>query len=113
LNAVRSIEPILIKTGRVLKLRPTSLVRSILFPAAAPEIFTGIRVGFSLTLIGTVLGEMFAAQHGLGYLLMNAISLYNIDLIMSVTFLLVVFAASINTMLLAIDRRLHRVDWRS
>jgi NitT/TauT family transport system permease protein len=107
LSAVRTVKPILIKTGHVLKLGPTMMVRSILFPAAVPEIFTGIRVGFSLTLIGTVLGEMFAAQHGLGYLLMNAISLYNIDLIMSVTFLLVVFAASVNTVLLAIDRRLH------
>lgn len=107
LSAVRNIRPILIKTGRVLKLSPPVMVRSILFPAAVPEIFTGIRVGFSLTLIGTVLGEMFAAQHGLGYLLMNAISLYNIDLIMAVTFLLVVFAASVNTVLLAIDRRLH------
>ncbi len=72
------------------------MVRSILFPAAVPEIFTGLRVGFSLTLIGTVLGEMFAAQHGLGYLLMNAIGLYNVDVIMSVTFLLVVFAAGVN-----------------
>ena len=107
LSAVRNIRPILIKTGRVLKLRPLVMVRSILFPAAVPEIFTGIRVGFSLTLIGTVLGEMFAAQHGLGYLLMNGISLYNVDLIMAVTFLLVVFAASVNTALLAIDRRLH------
>ena len=108
LGAVRTIKPILIKTGRVMKLSPAVMVRSILFPAAVPEIFTGIRVGFSLTLIGTVLGEMFAAQHGLGYLLMNAISLYNVDLIMSVTFLLVVLAAAVNTALLAIDRGLHR-----
>jgi len=108
LTAVRSIKPILVKTGRVLKLSPVAMVRSVLFPAAVPEIFTGLRVGFSLTLIGTVLGEMFASQHGLGYLLMNAISLYNVDVIMSVTFLLVVFAAGVNTMLLAIDRRLHR-----
>ena len=107
LGAVRSIKPILLKTGRVLKLDSVAMVRSILFPAAVPEIFTGLRVGFSLTLIGTVLGEMFAAQHGLGYLLMNAISLYNIDVIMSVTFLLVVFAAGVNAVLLAIDRRLH------
>jgi NitT/TauT family transport system permease protein len=107
LNAVRGIQPILLKTGRVLKLDSLMMVRSILFPAAVPEIFTGIRVGFSLTLIGTVLGEMFAAQHGLGYLLMNAIGLYNVDVIMSVTFLLVVFAAGVNGILLAVDRRLH------
>ncbi|MFI4902508.1 MAG: ABC transporter permease [Burkholderiales bacterium] len=107
LAAVRGIKPILLKTGRVLKLQPTAMVRTILFPAAVPEIFTGLRVGFSLTLIGTVLGEMFAAQHGLGYLLMNAIGLYNIDMIMSVTFLLVAFAAGVNGILLAVDRRLH------
>jgi NitT/TauT family transport system permease protein len=83
------------------------MVRTVLFPAAVPEIFTGIRVGFSLTLVGTVLGEMFASQRGLGYLLMNAISLYNVDLIMSVTFLLVVFAATVNTIMLVIDHRLH------
>jgi NitT/TauT family transport system permease protein len=107
LTAVRSIKPILIKTGRVLKLSPSLMVRTVLFPAAVPEIFTGIRVGFSLTLVGTVLGEMFASQRGLGYLLMNAISLYNVDLIMSVTFLLVVFAAAVNTVMLVIDHRLH------
>jgi len=107
LGAVRSTRPIFVKTGRVLKLSKPEMVRSILFPAAVPEIFTGLRVGFSLTLIGTVLGEMFAAQHGLGYLLMNAIGLYNVEVIMSVTFLLVVFAASVNAILLAIDRRLH------
>jgi len=107
LNAVRTTRPILIKTGRVLKLSPAVMVREILFPAAVPEIFTGIRVGFSLTLIGTVLGEMFAAQRGLGYMLMSAISLYNIELIMSVTFLLVALAASVNMALLVIDRRLH------
>ena len=107
LNAVRGIKPILLKTGRVLKLDHPTMVRSILFPAAVPEIFTGLRVGFSLTLIGTVLGEMFAAQHGLGYLLMNAIGLYSVDVIMSVTFLLVLFAAGVNAVLLAIDRRLH------
>ena len=107
LNAVRSTKPILLKTGRVLKLSPPMMVRWILFPSAVPETFTGLRVGFSLTLIGTVLGEMFAAQFGLGYLLMNAIGLYNVDVIMSVTFLLVVFAAGVNAMLLAIDRRLH------
>jgi NitT/TauT family transport system permease protein len=108
INAVRNIKPILIKTARTLRLGTPDMVRSILFPAALPEIFTGFRVGFALTLIGTLLGEMFAAQRGLGYLLMTAIGLHNVDLIMAVTLLLVVFAASVSTILLVIDRRLHR-----
>jgi NitT/TauT family transport system permease protein len=108
INAVRNVRPILIKTGRVMKLTPGEMVRRILFPAAAPEIFTGFRVGFALTLIGTLLGEMFAAQRGLGYLLMTAIGLHNVDVIMALTFLLILFAATVSTILLAIDRRLHR-----
>src|SRR5262249_23408874 len=36
LAAIRTIKPILIKTGRVLKLSPTVMARAILFPAAVP-----------------------------------------------------------------------------
>lgn len=107
INAVRNVKPILIKTGRVHRLGSTEMARIILFPAALPEIFTGMRLGFALTLIGTLLGEMFAAQRGLGYLLMTAIGLHNVDLIMAVTLLLFVFAAAVSSILLAIDRRLH------
>jgi NitT/TauT family transport system permease protein len=108
MGAVRSLDPILLKTARVLRLGPQELVGSVLLPAALPEIFTGIRVGFSLTLIGTLLGEMFGSQRGLGYLLMNAIGLQNVQLIMAVTLLVVLFAASVSTLLIVIDHRLHR-----
>ena len=108
LSAVRNVRPILIKTGRVLRLTPVQMVRSILFPAALPEIFTGLRVGFSLTLIGTLLAEMFASQRGLGFLLMNGIGLHNVELIMAITLLIVTFAAAVSTLLLHIDHRLHR-----
>jgi NitT/TauT family transport system permease protein len=108
INAVRNVRPILIKTGRVMKLGPAEMITRILLPAALPEIFTGIRIGFALTLIGTLLGEMFASQRGLGYMLMNAIGLHNVDVIMAVTFLLTSFAAVVSAILLKIDHALHR-----
>jgi NitT/TauT family transport system permease protein len=106
--AVRNTRPILLKTGRVLRLTPAQMVRSILFPAALPEIFTGLRIGFALTLIGSLLAEMFASQRGLGYLLMTGIGLHNVEQIMAVTLLVVVFAATVSVILLMVDRRLHR-----
>jgi NitT/TauT family transport system permease protein len=107
LAACRNVPPILIRAARTMKLTRWDMVRSVLLPAALPDIFSGIRIGFSLTLIGTVLGEMFGSQRGLGYLLMTAIGLQNIQVIMSVTLLLVVVAASVNTVLLVQDRRLR------
>ena len=108
LAAVRNVKPIMLKTGRVLKLTPLQTVRSILFPAALPEIFTGLRVGLSLTLIGTLLAEMFASQRGLGFLLMNGIGLHNVEMIMAITLMIVAFAAIVSTIMLHIDHRLHR-----
>jgi NitT/TauT family transport system permease protein len=107
MNACRAVPPVLLKSAAVMRLGRMDRIRSILLPAALPEILTGVRIGFSLTLIGVVLGEMFGAQSGLGYLLMTAIGLQNTQVIMSVTLLLIVFAATVSTALLAWERRLR------
>jgi NitT/TauT family transport system permease protein len=107
MNAVRNINPTHLRTARVMRMSFWDLTLRILIPATLPEIVTGIRVGFSLALIGTLLGEMFGSQRGLGHLLMQAMSLHNIERILALTLLLVVFAAGINALLLALDRRLH------
>src|SRR5436190_295077 len=87
--------------------------------AYAVSVLMGLLVGFWLgfdrlsgdtlePLIGSLLAEMFASQRGLGYLLMNGIGLHNVELIMSVTLVIVVFAFAVSSLLLSIDRRLHR-----
>ena len=107
LTACTGVPAILIRTAQALRLSRRDMIRSVLLPAALPDIFSGIRLGFSLTLIGTILGEMFGSQRGLGYLLMTAIGLQNMQVIMSVTLLLVIVAATVNGLLLAQDRRLR------
>ena len=109
MNAVRNIKPVLVKTARVLGLSVSTLMRTVLLPAAFPEIFTGLRIGFSVTLLGTVMSEMFGSKRGLGFLLMNALGVNNVELIMSLALLLIAFAAVANSLLMAIERRISRV----
>jgi len=112
MSAVRNIKPVYVETGRVHGLSTWTIMRTILLPAAFPEIFTGVRIGFSVTLLGTVMSEMFGCKHGLGFLLMNAPGVNDVQLIMSLALalalLLVVFAAAANLMLMMIERRLYR-----
>ena len=108
LGAVRNLNPVYVKAARVMRLPPAWIAGRVLLPAAIPEIFTGIRIGFSLTLIGTLLGEMFASQRGLGHLLIQAIGLHNVRMIMALTLLLVVIAVTASALLLAVDRRPRR-----
>lgn len=109
MNAVRNIKPVFIRTGRVLRLPTWTLMRTVLLPAAFPEIFTGVRIGFSVTLLGTVMSEMFGSKRGLGFLLMNALGVNNVQLIMALALMLVTFAAVSNALLMVVERRVYRL----
>ncbi|MBL8699164.1 MAG: ABC transporter permease subunit [Alphaproteobacteria bacterium] len=108
LNAARNVRVVFLKTARVMGLTRAQAWLSILLPSSVPEVFTGIRIGVSLTFIGTILSEMFGSHQGIGYMLMQAIGSSNGDMIFSLTFLIIAFAVAVSTALLAIDRRLHR-----
>jgi NitT/TauT family transport system permease protein len=108
MNAVRNIKPVYIKTASVLRLTSWQLLRTVLVRAALPEIFTGLRVGFSVTLVGTLISEMFGSKRGLGFLLMRALGVHDMDRIMAITLLLVMFAAITNSILMSIESRLYR-----
>jgi NitT/TauT family transport system permease protein len=108
MTAVRNIRPALLRTARVMRLSFSQTIWRIALPATVPEVFTGLRIGFAGTMLGVLLSEMFGSKNGLGFMLMNAIGLNQVDLIMSLTLLLVSFAAGVNLLLLYFDRRLHR-----
>jgi NitT/TauT family transport system permease protein len=108
MDAVRNINPVLIKTARVLKLSPSETAYRILIPAVMPEIVTGLRVGFSLTLLGVIIGEMFASQQGLGFMIINGMNVHNVRSLTAVVLLLVFFAVVSGSVLLALERHLQR-----
>lgn len=108
MNAVRSMNPTLRRTAQVLRLSRAQTVTRIMLPATLPEIVTGIRVSFSITLLGVMIGEMFASVRGLGFMIMNGINVNDTATMMAVTIVVAVFAISVNIALIAWDRAVHR-----
>jgi NitT/TauT family transport system permease protein len=107
IGALKNTRSVLLKTARVLRLSPVATARTVLLPAALPEIITGLRIGFSATLLGTLIGELFASDQGLGFMLIRAMEAHKVPDIMALTLLLFSFAAIANTLLLVVERRLH------
>jgi len=107
MNAVRHMPPIYARIARLHKLSPRAWLLHMLVPAVLPEIFSGLRIGLSVTLLGVVLGEMFASTRGLGSMLMGAIGLADFRSVAAVTFMLVVLATVLSSIMLWLDRRLH------
>jgi NitT/TauT family transport system permease protein len=108
MNAIRNIPPVYLKSARALQLSKLQTIFTVLLPATLPEVVSGLRIGFSLTLLGVLLAEMFAAKQGLGFLIINAMQLLQGEEMMTVAVVLFVFAVLANALLLAIDHRLHR-----
>jgi len=108
IGAIKNTSPVLIKTARVLRLAPLTAIRTVYLPAALPEIVTGLRVGFATTLLGTLIGELFASDRGVGFILVRAMEAHRVTDIMALTLLLFAFAAGANALLLALEHRIHR-----
>jgi NitT/TauT family transport system permease protein len=104
LGAVRNLSPTLLRTARVLRLPPAKTVRWILVPACLPDIVNGLRISFSLSLLGVLIGEMFSSQRGLGFLLVNGMAQHNVPLSTSVVLLIVIVAIVANTAMLRFGR---------
>ncbi len=103
-NAIGQLSPIHLRTARVLRLTRAQIVRTVVLPAIMPELLAGIRIGFSLSLLGVLIGEMFAGRRGLGYAAITAMGLGDIATIMAIGLFLAVFAIAGNTALLALER---------
>ena len=108
MNAIRNIPPVYLKSARTLHLSKWQTILTVLLPATLPEVVSGLRIGFTLTLLGVLLAEMFAAKHGLGFLIINAMQLLQAEEMITVALVLFAFAALANALLLWIEHRLHR-----
>ena len=108
MGAIRAIPHAYLRAARSLQLSPWQTIATVLLPAALPEVFTGLRIGFTVTLLGVLLGEMFASKAGLGSMIMTDMSLAQSEDMVTVAIILFVFAACANALLLWIEHRLHR-----
>lgn len=104
------VEPRLIEVSRALRLSRLDFVLKIGLPNAVPDILTGMRLSLTVSLILAVIGEMLAAQEGLGRLiLLSARSFRAPDLYAGIILLGLVGAVSSYALLMA-ERRIVR--WR-
>jgi NitT/TauT family transport system permease protein len=99
MSAVRNVAPVYQRTARVMRISPVTTALTIMTPAALPEIIAGVRVGVALTLLGTLIGELFAATSGIGFALLRAMGIHAVTEILALTLLIFVFAATLNASL--------------
>ncbi|HWQ01003.1 MAG TPA: ABC transporter permease [Gaiellaceae bacterium] len=115
IDGVRAIEPTLIDTARSFRVPTHERVRRIVFPAALPQIFAGMRTSLALAVIVMVLSEYFASTDGVGYVLLISKNTFDFNPMWAAILLIGVLGYLLNALFLLVERHVlawHR-GWRA
>ena len=84
IHGVRNVKKTLVDSARVLGATEWSIFRKILFPAAAPSIVTGMRIGLGVGWMCLVSAEMLPGSiSGVGYLITHAYTVARTDIVIA------------------------------
>ena len=80
-EGIAQISPIFIRVARTLGATDLEIFRKVIIPLAVPHILTALRVALGVAWATLVASELVAAQQGLGALIQNAGSFFQLDII--------------------------------
>ncbi len=103
---VRQIDKVLIRVGQSFRAGPWQMATKIYLPALRHPIVNGIRLGLGVALIGTLLAETKLSNRGIGYLIIQAYSIFDMPRMYATLIILFVLAIGAN----ALISRLGRLD---
>ncbi len=107
---IRSLDPALMRAARSFGARELQLFWTIALPGSVPFILTGLRLGIGHALVGVVVGELIAAQHGIAQRMSVAGTLFQVPTMFAA---LIIISSSGVVLTLVLQRLERRFDaWR-
>lgn len=76
---IRGVNLKLIQAGRSLGANELQIWTKVIFPAALPVIFTGMRISTAISMMAIVAVEMFSADSGLGFVIVDSQRVFATD----------------------------------
>ncbi len=105
LNGLDRIPRVLSKVARVHRMGAVATALRLKLPAAAPYLFTGVKLAVSYGFIAVIASEFILAPAGLGRVISDAYSDFNNPRMYALMLLLIIVATFVNMVLHAFDQR--------
>lgn len=109
IDGARSVEPTNLDTARVFKVGWLRRVCAVVFPAALPKIFSGMRISLAIALNLMVIAEMVGGDSGLGYQVLTNQALFDYPDMWAGVVLLGALGYLLNRLLSAVED--HLLAW--
>jgi NitT/TauT family transport system permease protein len=109
-DGVKTTPQNLLNAARSFGASEWQIFRSVVFPSTVPFILTGLRLGVGRALVGVLVGELYAATAGIGFMITVAGATFQTD---KVFVGILIFATSGVILTTILDRAERRFDkWR-
>ncbi|MGE7759091.1 ABC transporter permease [Peribacillus sp. NPDC097895] len=111
INAVRNVDPLLIKSAKSMGLPSYKLFYKVILPASIPTIFTGIRMAGTASILVLIAAEMVGAKEGLGYLINYAQMNFQIPQMYAGIITISLLGFILNYLLVSLERKFS--SWKT
>ena len=96
---MRQIDKVLIRVGKSFQASTWQMVMKIYLPAMRHPIINGVRLGFGFALIGTLLAETKLSNKGIGFLIIQTYSVFDMPGMYAMLIVLFVLAIGANSLI--------------
>lgn len=99
-----------IEVARVYRFTHWQLLVKVVFPAAFPQVWNGVRYGLTHAWLALVAVELLASSEGLGFMIVYGRQLYQLDVVLAAVVVVGAIGYLLDRLLTVIEHRLLR--WR-
>jgi NitT/TauT family transport system permease protein len=109
-QGVKEVSPVVLANARMLGASRRQLLRSIYLPSATSWVFSSLHTSVGMAFVGAVVGEYLGSAKGVGYLILQAEGVFDINTVIAGIVVLTVFALLLDFVVTKIEARL--LVWR-
>jgi NitT/TauT family transport system permease protein len=105
-QGVREVSPVVLANARMLGASQSQLLRTVYIPSAMSWVFSSLHMSVGMAFVGAVIGEYLGSSRGIGYLILQAESTFDVNAVFAGILVLTVFALLLDTSVTLVERRL-------
>jgi len=109
-NGVREVSPVVLSNARMLGAGRRQLLRHVYLPSATAWVFSSLHASVGMAFVGAIVGEYLGSSRGVGYLILQAEGVFDIDTVLAGIAVLTACALILDRVVSIAERRLLR--WR-
>ena len=107
-QGVKEVSPTVLANARMLGASQRQLLRYVYLPSAMSWVFSSLHTSVGLAFVGAVVGEYLGSARGVGYLILQAEGMFDINTVMAGILVLTAFALALDWAVGRAERRLMK-----